>query len=585
MKRAANPTEAFADDLLYRMVASCPELGAELGLTAVGERSLPPLAVPDFSDETAAARGAMMDAAAARLARLPAPNGGSEAITRGVLEYLLGQGMFGPYAGTQGRAFATIPYPLNHLGGHHPTAVAMLARDFPAASTDDASACLEALRAYPAAIDRAVAAFRAHEAAGVATPRSSLVRTLADLAAFIAAPPAENVIIAAYAGKLRASHGPAAADAWSAKAQAILARDILPAYARQIEAVRKRLDEGPDDDGFWRHPDGEAHYAWLLGAHTTTNLTPEAAHDLGLQEIDRVQSSIRGQFAVLGVKAGSISELYAAISGPQHAAFGPGAVDRERALAETRALIAVFQERAAPLFAVWPKAAVDVELIAPEFEDSQHSCYTPPMEGRGRCGIFSLNLKQTLDHPAWELPVLCAHEAAPGHHVQLALAQELPLCAFRRAVVFTAYIEGWAKYAETLLDEVLMDDPHVRLGRLRGELYSSVNLALDTGVHALRWTREKAAAFFKDNTGVSDDFAASIVDRGLVSPGQLCSYKIGMLKFLELRDRFAARAGDRDLRAFHAAVLGQGALPLSLLEEVAGRALNAAGARESVAAQ
>ena len=564
--------EAFADDLLYRMAASCGELAVELGLTAVGDRNLPPPSVPDFSEETALARGAMMDDATARLARLGPPDPGAEAITRRVLDYLLDQGMFGPYAGSQGRAFAAIPYPLNHLSGHHATTVALLARDFPATSGEDAQACLEALRACPQAIDGSLAAFRVHEAAGVSTPRSSLARARANLRAFMDAGPAQNAIVGAYGKKLRERLGPAAADAWSAKAEGVVRDDILPAYARQIEVVEERLGQGPGEDGFWRHPDGEAHYAWLLRAHTTTDLSPQAVHELGLEETKRVQSAIRREFSKLGIEGGSIADLYAAVSGPEHAAFGPGPASRERALTETRTLIAEFQRRAAPLFALWPRASVDVELISAEAEDSQHSCYTPPMEGGGRPGLFSLNLKQALDRPAWELPVLCAHEAAPGHHVQLALAQELPLCAFRRAIIFTAYIEGWAKYAETLLDEVLMNDPYVRLGRLRGELYSSVNLALDTGVHALRWTRQGAAAFFKDSTGVSDDFAASIVDRSLVSPGQLCAYKIGMQSFLELGARFTARDGG-DRRAFHDAVLGQGALPLRLLEEIAEEAL------------
>ena len=568
--------EAFADDLLYRMAAGCGELAAELGLTEVAGKRLPAPGVPDFSDETAADRASMMDRAAEAFARMAPPGGRDEAITWRVLRYLLEAGMFGPFAGRAGRAFAAVPYPLNHLSGHHPTSVMLLARDAPATSAEDAQAALTALADWPGAIDGALAAFAAHEAAGVATPRASLRRALGDLEAFVAAAPAENVIIAAYAGKLAAALGPAAADAWSARAQAILGREVLPACAREIAAITARLADEPADDGFWRHPDGAAHYAWLLRAHTTTDLTPAAVHELGLAETDRVQGEIRRQFAALGVAGGTIAELYAAISGPDQAAFGPGPASRERALETTRDLIAEFATRSAPMFAAWPKARVDVQLIAPAFEGSLPSCYTPPSPAGGRHGLFSLNYADASAKPAWELPVLCAHEAAPGHHVQLALAQELPLSAFRRAVVFTAYIEGWAKYAETLIDHDLMDDPYVRLGRLRGELYSSVNLALDTGIHALRWTREEAARFFREMTGVSGAFAETIVDRSLVSPGQLCAYKIGMLTFLDLRDRFAGRGGDSERRAFHAAVLGQGALPLSVLAEVAAESLKIA---------
>ncbi len=558
--------EAFADELLYRMLASCGELGAELGLSEVAGRALPTGQVPDFTDETALARSRMMDQAWADLASLPAPTSEVEATTRSVLDHLLGEGMFGPYAGVAGRPFAAIPYPLNHLSGHHPTTATLLARDLPAGSREEADAFLEALAAWPEAIAGAIEAFGAHEAAGVATPRTSLTLALAELRSFVAAEPADNVVVSGFGAKLHASLGPTAA-AWTARADAIVTGEVIPACEREIAALETALATPRADQGFWRHPDGQAHYAWLLRAHTTTDRAPAEVHALGLAETERVKGEIRRQFAALGFDHDDIGALYGAISGPGNAAFGPPPVSRERALAECRRLVAAFQDRAKPWFPDWPAAAVEVELVAPEFEDSQHSCYTPPMAAGARAGRFSFNLKQSQDRPGWELPVLCAHETAPGHHVQLALAQEAPLCAFRRAIVFTAYIEGWAKYAETLLDDLLVDDPYARLGRLRGELYSSVNLALDTGLHALRWTPARAAAFFRDNTGVSAAFAQSIVDRCLVSPGQLCGYKIGMLAFLDLRQRFAADLAGR--RAFHAAVLGQGAVPLSLLNQIA----------------
>jgi uncharacterized protein (DUF885 family) len=195
-----------------------------------------------------------------------------------------------------------------------------------------------------------------------------------------------------------------------------------------------------------------------------------------------------------------------------------------------------------------------------------HTHYTPPAVDGSRPGRFSLNIALAQGNPRWELATLCAHEGTPGHHLQLTIAQELPISStFRRTVVFDAYIEGWAKYAETIPESHgLLDDPWAQLGRLRGELYSTVNLAMDTGIHAKRWTRDRARAFFRDNTGVSEDFAGVIADRGFVTPGQLCSYKVGMMNFLSARDRFRGR----DIRDFHDCVLGHGALPLSVLDDV-----------------
>ncbi|HEY1426215.1 MAG TPA: DUF885 domain-containing protein [Caulobacteraceae bacterium] len=567
---------AFADGLLYEMMAASPDLAAELGLTEVDGRALPTDTLVDVSDAAAAARRGLMARRAGALGEFDEEAlTGDDRLTFQTLCYLLEDGFFGPFCGRAGHRFQADPYPLNHLLGFHPALTMMLSRDHVVRSADDAEAYLARLAKAPAALDGAIEAARRRQDEGYATPHVSLQLALADMRRFLAAPDADNLLVAALRSKLAAVEDGRLAG-FAARAEQLFGREVRPAYERLVDETARLATASPDDDGVWRLPDGEAYYAWVLGGHLTAGLTPDEVHQIGLDETERLQSAIRAEFASLGVAGQSIPELYKAIEGPRP--FG-GSGDRERALAETTALVHGLAERAAPMFGAFPRAPIEVDLIPAAFEDSLNTCYTPPMAGGGRPGRFSLNLRDALESPAWELARVCAHEAAPGHHVQLALAQEASLGAFRRTVVFTAYIEGWAKYAETLIDHDLMDDPYVRLGRLRGELYSSVNLALDTGVHARRWSREKACAFFVDNTGVTPAFARSIVDRGLVSPGQLCAYKIGMLKMLELRSRCrAARGGDYRVQDFHDSMLRHGALPLSVLEAVVEADLAAASA-------
>ena len=562
---------SFADDLLWEMLALSPDLAVELGVRELDGRALPQDRVPDYSDAACAERRNVIDRCGRALPALAeAAQTQDDRTTWRVLDYLTREGGFGLYSGRAARAWPDIPYPVDHLGGWHVSAESMLARDSVVESRDDAEAWLARLDGLPQAVEGVLEALAARRAEGVLAPRSTLAMSLAQLQGRLAESPDRTLLVAALRKKASAAIGDEEGAGFARRAEAIWRDAVAPAYARLAAATAAELENSDGDCGFWALPEGEAWYAWHLRRQTTTDLTPGEVHQIGLEEVAKVQAQIRDEFQALGIGQGSIPELYAAISGPEQRAFTAAADDRNAALAETAALVARLEATAASLFARLPAAGVEVELIAPDQEDSQHSRYTPPDRSGGRPGRFSLNLKSQSDRPQWELPVLCAHEATPGHHTQLALAQELPLCAFRRTVVFTAYIEGWAKYAETLLDSELMDDPLVRLGRLRGELYSSVNLALDTGVHAQRWTRDRAIRFFRTETGAGAPMAEAIVDRCLVWPGQLAAYKIGMLKMRELRDSFTG-----PVQAFHSAVLDQGALPLTVLDDALRRGAQA----------
>ena len=225
-----------------------------------------------------------------------------------------------------------------------------------------------------------------------------------------------------------------------------------------------------------------------------------------------------------------------------------------------------------PLFGIKPKAQVEVRPIPAVQEANRHMTYVPPTPDGARPGTFEVNLAQLQAGNRLDLYTLAYHEAIPGHHVQLTIAQELgaALPSFRRVLVHDAYIEGWAKYAEMLprLAAINMD-PCWDIARSRQELYSTANLALDTAIHAMGWTRDQGIAFFADNTGCSREFASSIVDRVIARPAQVCAYKIGMMTMLNARQRMERALGERfDIRRFHDVILGQGSMPLALLDRV-----------------
>ncbi|HEY1706954.1 MAG TPA: DUF885 domain-containing protein [Rhizomicrobium sp.] len=557
--------DTFADDLLLRMLTLRPDLAAEMGVTTVGNHRLPQDMLPDFSDAGGAAADAMMADASERLKQIARPSSGEDAITHRVVRYVLEDGAFSFFRGRSGHRFVDTPYPVNHLSGFHPILVLMLSRDHGIRTPDDAEAYLARLAQIPRACAGVEDALESRAARGIVAPRFTLLASAADMRSFAVDPPAQNVLVTSLAAKLHDARIPNS-ETFVARAARLLELEIVPAYTRIVALIEELAAGAGEERGFWSLPDGAAHYEWLFRASTTSNLSPDEANGIGRAEVAHVQATIRDRFAALGIHGEDIAALYAQISDAPSYRYARGGTGRAAVWSDANTLMRRFESATLDLFNTRPRAALDLVEIPATLEDTMHTHYTPPAADGSRPGRFSLNIALAQGNPRWELATLCAHEGTPGHHLQLAIAQELPIASvFRRTVVFDAYIEGWAKYAETIPEtHGLLDDPHAQLGRLRGELYSTVNLVLDTGVHTMGWSRDQARTFFRDNTGVSEDFAGVIADRSFVTPGQLCSYKVGMMKFLAAHDRFRGR----DVRDFHDCVLGHGALPLSVLDDV-----------------
>jgi len=341
---------------------------------------------------------------------------------------------------------------------------------------------------------------------------------------------------------------------------------VVPAYRRFDTFLTERyLPASRDSVGISDTPDGRAWYENRARHFTTTTLTPDEIHQVGLREVKRLRGEMDAVIREVGFR-GSFAEFL------QHLRTAPGFYYEDPDDLFTAYL--AMSKRIDPLltqfFRTLPRTPYGVREIPPiSAPDTTTAYYSPPSGDGLRPGYFYVNLYRPEARPKYEIPVLTVHEAVPGHHLQIALSQELPgVPAFRRFGGFTAFVEGWGLYSESLGDEMgLYEDPYDRFGYLTYDMWRAVRLVVDTGMHYQGWSRQQAIDFFKENAGKSELDIVNEIDRYIGWPGQALAYKMGQLKIRELRTRAEARLGASfDLRAFHDLVLGAGGLPLDLLE-------------------
>jgi uncharacterized protein (DUF885 family) len=347
-----------------------------------------------------------------------------------------------------------------------------------------------------------------------------------------------------------------------------ISKSFIPAYVDLVNQVSDLYNMATDDLGVWKFPNGDAYYAYILRNQTTTEMTPQEIHDLGLAEVTRIQTEMRSVFDELGYSQGeSLEESI-------NRAIADGGYYPTSTQAEKDQLIEAYEEiiddvegKLDAVFDVRPLSPV-VVIGEPSFGAGGY--YESPAADGSRPGAFHTGVGAS-QVAKFNMPTIAFHEAVPGHHFQIAIAQEADLPTFRNDIIFNAYVEGWAMYAERLAWElgVYIDDPHGDIGRLRLELLRAVRLVVDTGIHAMGWTREEAKAYMREALGDSSNRWSHEVERYTVLPGQATSYKIGMLKILELRQLAMEQLGDRfDIKEFHNVVLTNGSIPLDVLSRV-----------------
>lgn len=342
-------------------------------------------------------------------------------------------------------------------------------------------------------------------------------------------------------------------------------------YERLIAVMESQREAAAPGDGVWRLPEGEAYYNARLANFTTTNLTAQEIHDLGLANVARIHGEMEAIMAEVGFE-GSLQDFFVFMREDPQFYYENTDEGREAYLAEATAVIERMNARLPEYFITLPEHALEVRRVEPFREASAGKAfYSRPAADGSRPGIYYANLRDMRDMPIYQMEALAYHEGNPGHHMQLAIMTDLEgIPSFRRFGGFTAYSEGWGLYTEYLpLEMGFYEDPYSNFGRLAMELWRAARLVVDTGLHYHEWSREEAIQYLIENTPNSEGDATNAIERYIVMPGQATAYMIGMLKILELRERAETELGeDFDIRMFHEVILRDGAVPLEVLEEL-----------------
>jgi len=433
-------------------------------------------------------------------------------------------------------------------------------------SVEDGRRLVSRARAVGTYMDQAIDALRRGMARGCVASVVPLERVIDEIRLLVDVP-AESWRLAAPATDQHADWDPAELEGFRAGLLDAIERVVIPAFGRYLEVLEQEIlpvARPSDRAGLMHVPDGEAIYRALARSHTGLDVDPRTIHDIGLREIERLDDA----FADLGARVLGVHGLEATLAALQsNAAFRFGSADE---VFEAAARTVARAEAAVPAwFGRLPEVRCEVWRIPEESAAHQTLAYYawPTLDGT-RPGRFYINLHAPETRPRYEAEVLAFHEAVPGHHLQMALAAELrDLPAFQRILGSNAFAEGWALYTERLADEMgLYSTDMDRFGILSFDAWRASRLVVDTGLHAMGWTRDQAIAFMREHTALDDGNIANEVDRYIAWPGQALAYKLGQLEILRLRARAEAALGDRfDIRAFHDTVLGSGAVGLTTL--------------------
>jgi uncharacterized protein (DUF885 family) len=464
---------------------------------------------------------------------------------------------------------STNPYTVYQLGGAYQQGPDFLDSQQPVENKDDADAYLARLDGFAQILDQESEVVRHDTSLGVIPPDFAIASALKQMKALRAYAPDKSVLAHSLARRTGEKH---IDGDWGAKAAAIVAGKVYPALDRQIALMEDLAKKSTHDAGVWKLPDGDAFYAMALENQTTTKMSPADVHKIGLEVVAECTAASDTIMKAGGLTKGSVGERLRAMFLDPKFRYANADEAKEKLIADLNLKLAEVTKLLPQYFRTLPKAGVQIKRVPKYIESGAPGGYyqNATLDGK-RPGTYYINLRDTAEVPSWTLPTLTFHEAIPGHHLQISISQETSLPLLRRIGGYNAYIEGWALYAEQLAVEMGLyaNDPWGHVGQLHDAMLRGVRLVLDTGLHAMKWTREQAIKYYADTLGDPESGAISEVERYCVWPGQACGYMVGKRFILAERDRAKAALGARfDLKTFHDAVLKSGAMPLDELHRV-----------------
>ena len=472
------------------------------------------------------------------------------------------EGFAFPYGDVAVGGYRNSPYVVIQNVGAFIDVPRFLDTDHPVKNASDAEAYLARLSSYGDQLDGETGRLRSATAQGVIPPAFALDRALKQLGVSLDGASKGGGLVDSLATRAKDITGD-----WSGRARAIVAGKIVPALTRQIAELTTQRARAGTNAGVWALPHGDDYYRWALKASTTTTLSPDEVHQMGLDQLAELQGRMDPILRKLGYTLGSVGERMNAPAKDKRYQFSDGDPGRAEIFAFINQRLALIRPQLPRAFNTLVPGKLEVKRMPPEEEPGAPGAYGGAGSPDGSIpGKFWINLRDTKLHSKYSLPDLAAHEAIPGHVWQGEYANKLPL--IRTLLAFNAYSEGWALYAEQLVDELGVYDDFVvgRLGYLQSLAFRACRLVVDTGLHAKHWTREKAAQFFVERNGSNPLEVANEVDRYCTWPGQACGYKVGHSEIVRQRGVAQAALGSRyDLRDFDDTVVKGGNVPLDVL--------------------
>jgi uncharacterized protein (DUF885 family) len=466
-------------------------------------------------------------------------------------------------------------YIMHQFSAWHTTVPSFLINIHRISSYEDAEAYVERLRGVQPLFKQVIEQLKLRQEAGVFPPQWAYDQMIQAASNVIQGNPFEesvddSTILADFKGKLDAiGLSNAEQGGLIANANKALTESVKPAYLELMSELTKQRAYSPEGDGVWRLPNGKAWYQNRLEWFTTTDLTAEQVHQIGLENVERIHNQMRDIMKQVNFE-GDLSEFFTFMREDDQFYYENTEEGRARYLAEAKQYIDVMEDKIPEYFGLVPKADMIVKRVEAFREQSAGKAfYQSPSKDGSRPGTYYANLYDMRSMPTYQMEALAYHEGIPGHHMQRSIAQELDgIPEFQKYVSFTAYTEGWGLYTEELAKDMgFYEDPYSDFGRLAMELWRACRLVVDTGIHDMKWSREEAIEYLIENTPNPQNDAVKAIERYIAMPGQATAYMIGKLKIMELREDAKQRLGDKfSYAGFHDQILMYGPIPLNILE-------------------